>query len=895
MSDKTKTTLVKDLGRKTKILWVNEASFLRTGFSTYGWQIMKRLQATGKYEIVELASYACQSDPRWKDPRWGISWRYYGVMPEPDDKAGQQIYQQQYHFGQFGQWKFDEVLLKEKPDIVIDIRDRWMASEWQLKSPFRKCFTYVYMPCVDSHPPMPDWISDYKATDYILGYSHYASHILEREGIKCYHITNPGVDTNIFNPGESKEKARERWGLRPNIRPILCVHRNQKRKLLPEVIYSYLTLKNEYPEAYKDTVLWFHTSWPDVGFNIPEVMNRAKMARIPFKDAHGRLKEKKYKIPLSFSDVIFSYVCHSCGHMFVSPYVNGVVQVMNRETGQAHMEQMTCECIPCQKCGKKEARMPNTQIGFNPEEFADVYRAAYVHVQPAIAGADEMPMNEAKACGTPVLAPVHAAMHEKVEKTNYCNDDRYKGGMPIKIESLYTEAETMQHRCIFDKEHLSRQLSKILTDKTLWSRLCKEAVGVTNKYYNWDDIGLTWDNFLQNEVKVNPEIWTTPPQLKEYAAFNIPTKEQANDISFIKWCYSHFLKIEQPDEQGFQYWINDVSKGRSRENVVEFFKGEADKHNQKELARVGQAPIQRTFKISEFLDPNDKFRIFVVLPGTAGDLHLLTGTLDSLHKKYNRKETWGIYVFCEEKYNDILKDVPSIKRLIPYSIGIDNSKSLEKSGLCNIAFTPHIATQKNEHYVHRGHGTHLGHVYANMCGVDFGNTFISTQKFDNLPNKPYYVIHCKTSMQSKDWPIDRWRALVRLFPDVQFIQVGGPSDPTISESNVLSLCGKTTFNQMAYIIKKSEGIIATDSVSLHMASTLGTRSVGIFAATYHNICGPLNSHGGRIVVPSSRPEACQEPCHLIQCPSKHSPCITHINVREVASVMQNVFGDKNES
>ena len=77
---------VKDLGRKPKILFVNEASFLRTGFSTYGWQVFRRLQATGKYDIVELGSYATQSDPRWKDPRWGINWKYYGVMPENNDQ-----------------------------------------------------------------------------------------------------------------------------------------------------------------------------------------------------------------------------------------------------------------------------------------------------------------------------------------------------------------------------------------------------------------------------------------------------------------------------------------------------------------------------------------------------------------------------------------------------------------------------------------------------------------------------------------------------------------------------------------------------------------------------------------------------------------------------------------
>ena len=347
MSESKKVKL-KELGRKPKILWVNEASFLRTGFSTIGWQVLKRLQATGKYDIVELGSYASQNDPRWQDPKWGINWKYYGVLPDGNNQQEQQVYQQNYHYNQFGKWKFDQVCLEEKPDIVIDIRDRWMASEWQLKSPYRKYFTYIYMPCVDSHPPMPDWIKDYKETDYILGYSHYAKHVLEREGVKCYGVANPGVDTQVFNPGEGALVARERWGLRKTIRPILCVHRNQKRKLLPDMIYSYLILKNESPEAFKNTVLWFHTSWPDVGFNIPIVMDRAKDARMPYKDAHGKLKEKRFKKGIKYADVVFSYICHACSHTFVSPYVNGMVSVVDTETGKQKMDNLTCDLIYCQ-------------------------------------------------------------------------------------------------------------------------------------------------------------------------------------------------------------------------------------------------------------------------------------------------------------------------------------------------------------------------------------------------------------------------------------------------------------------------------------------------------------------------------------------------------------------
>ncbi|MCI0562661.1 MAG: hypothetical protein MN733_29630, partial [Nitrososphaera sp.] len=78
-------------------------------------------------------------------------------------------------------------------------------------------------------------------------------------------------------------------------------------------------------------------------------------------------------------------------------------------------------------------------------------------------------------------------------------------------------------------------------------------------------------------------------------------------------------------------------------------------------------------------------------------------------------------------------------------------------------------------------------------------------------------------------------------------------------------------------------------VALHFASTLGTRSLGLFAATYPNICGPMNMHGGAILVPQERPSACQQPCHQIECPSKEEPCITRIPVLAVASTMEKLW------
>ena len=58
---------------KLRIMMVNEASFLHTGYANYGHAILKRLFDTKKYEIAELAGYGHPSDERASI----IPWRYY--------------------------------------------------------------------------------------------------------------------------------------------------------------------------------------------------------------------------------------------------------------------------------------------------------------------------------------------------------------------------------------------------------------------------------------------------------------------------------------------------------------------------------------------------------------------------------------------------------------------------------------------------------------------------------------------------------------------------------------------------------------------------------------------------------------------------------------------------
>ena len=97
--------------RKKRILWLGEASFLSTGYANYTREVLTRLYKTGNYDIAELGSYGHWNEQK----RFDIPWRYYGNVP--DTKSDEDKYNSS-PINQFGQWKFEDICLDWKPDIV---------------------------------------------------------------------------------------------------------------------------------------------------------------------------------------------------------------------------------------------------------------------------------------------------------------------------------------------------------------------------------------------------------------------------------------------------------------------------------------------------------------------------------------------------------------------------------------------------------------------------------------------------------------------------------------------------------------------------------------------------------------------------------------------------------
>src|SRR5690606_11958664 len=103
----------------------------------------------------------------------------------------------------------------------------------------------------------------------------------------------------------------------------------------------------------KDVYLYCHTSYPDLGWDIPALLKEFGLS----------------------SRVLFTYVCKNCGNAFPTFFQDAVA--------------------PCTRCGKPSAGLSNVQTSVNSETLATSYNLFDVYVQYANSGGFGVPQVEA--------------------------------------------------------------------------------------------------------------------------------------------------------------------------------------------------------------------------------------------------------------------------------------------------------------------------------------------------------------------------------------------------------------------------------------------------------------------------------------------------------------------
>ena len=129
-----------------------------------------------------------------------------------------------------------------------------------------------------------------------------------------------------------------------------------------------------------------------------------------------------------------------------------------------------------------------------------------------------------------------------------------------------------------------------------------------------------------------------------------------------------------------------------RKQIEDYFRKVAREHNQKYF------PV----KIEDFLDSQDVGkRMVYVMPESPVDVFLSTALFKSIKKKYPE---YNLYVATKAENFHILDGNEYVHKTIPYSPQFDNTLYLEgigdHKGCFEIAFTPHLSTQRLNNYIH---------------------------------------------------------------------------------------------------------------------------------------------------------------------------------------------------
>jgi len=494
--------------RKKRILFCTEATFLNTGYATYSREILNYLYETGKYEIAELSSYGSKDDHRSLD----IKWEYFPAsLPKNASRAEHDAFSQK-HTNQFGEYKFPEACLRFKPDIVCDIRDFWMI-EFVERSTYRPFFKWCIMPTVDAAPQATSWMETFKSADACLSYSDWSGKVLNEQSNNSinYIGSAPPSAHEAYTIIKDKNECRAAMNIPTNAKVIGTVMRNQRRKLYPDLFATFRKVLDvvENPYSY---YLYCHTSFPDMGWDIPELLQEHGLA----------------------SHVLFTYLCTKtnkpfasffCGPRAISPYTQDL-----------------------------DGIMVSVQNGLSYTDLSTIMQSFDLYVQYANSEGFGLPQVEAAASSIPVASINYSAMESVIKKLE---------GIPLPPKALYKEMETGCMRAVPDNDYSAKEIVEFFKlPEELRKKIGHTMKQNFLKHFQWDKSGAVWEKCFDSfEIVPEEKTWLSPPRI--LSPKPMPSEKQFDTIEQgVNYLFSDVLcKPELIGSQMHQRMIRDIMYG----------------------------------------------------------------------------------------------------------------------------------------------------------------------------------------------------------------------------------------------------------------------------------------------------------------------------------------------
>jgi hypothetical protein len=238
--------------------------------------------------------------------------------------------------------------------------------------------------------------------------------------------------------------------------------RNQRRKLFPDLFEAFRLFLDKQDDG-KQYYLYCHTSYPDLGWNIPELLLQNDLG----------------------SHVLFTYICPETKKPFPSLFRGAIAQ--------------------SPYTGKWGATLSNVKNGVSYEDLSNIINLFDLYTQYANCEGFGLPYVEAAACGVPVCGTDYSAMESEMRKLN---------GIMFAPAALYKELETGCLRAVPDNEKASEHFLDFFSDKVDREAKGKETRERFENRFRWEESGEQWAKIF-DAMPVRPfeQTWGSAPRI----------------------------------------------------------------------------------------------------------------------------------------------------------------------------------------------------------------------------------------------------------------------------------------------------------------------------------------------------------------------------------------------
>jgi glycosyltransferase involved in cell wall biosynthesis len=626
--------------KKKKILFQSDFSLAKTGFGRNTRELLTYLYNTNKYDIV---NYSCSL--QYSHPQLKLTpWKSIGSLPDnPQELENLNKDPNMARMASYGGYLLDKVISEEKPDVYIAVQDIWGVDFAIDKKWFNKINSVIWT-TLDSLPILPSAVEKaHKIKNYWI-WSNFATKALHEMGHTHVKTMHGVLNTSNFYKLKDQERLdlRKKYNIPADAFVVGFVFRNQLRKSVPNLLEGYALWKRSNPQI-KNTFLLLHTHWSE-GWNIYKLAD---------------------EIGVDKKEILTTYICKSCGNY--------------------EIKQFSGQNIDCKFCETKQSQITtNVGIGITESQLNEVYNLMDVYCHPFTSGGQEIPIQEAKLTELITLVTNYSCGEEMCEPEAY--------SLPLEW-SEYREHGTEFKKASTKPNSIAKQINKVYN---LSPAKRKEMGEKARKWvvdnFSVEVVGKKIEDFIDNSPEVDYDFSSKEEERDPF--YKIPEIE--DNGKWLLCMYHNILKMKEVNEsdEGYKYWMNEFSKGVKRESIENYFRQAAAKEN-KENARIS---------FEDLLDKNDNGkRILICMPESAGDVFLISSLFKSIKETYKE---YNLYVSTKPQFKEILDGNPYVHKVLDYIPEMDNLLWLEGQGDHNgyfeIAFLPHIGTQRVYNYQHNG-------------------------------------------------------------------------------------------------------------------------------------------------------------------------------------------------